>query len=111
MVLGREAPHKTIVNSLLFGFKLAYGGLWVGGRVTLTESNLEFSPNRVNHAAHKELHDISIPLKAVTSVSMKTGVVTKIIVIESSQLTFKVRCYGAENFAEQIRAASSGLQR
>jgi hypothetical protein len=53
----------------------------------------------------------SVGVRDVTSVNVKFGVATKIIAIESSQLSFKVRCYVAENFAEQIRAASSGLQR
>ena len=44
-------------------------------------------------------------LQDITAVTVQPGVVTKIIAIESPALTFKVRCYGAEKLAEQIKTA------
>ncbi len=37
---------------MIEGFRQSHGGLWVGGRVTLTDSALEFSPNAVNRVVH-----------------------------------------------------------
>ena len=52
--------------------------------------------------------DVRILLQDITAVTVQPGVVTKIITIESPALTFKVRCYGAEKLAEQIKAALPG---
>ena len=73
--------------------------------MTLTESALEFSPNSMNRNVTKGQLDVRVPLKEITSVTVAFGVVTKIIAIESPAVTFKVRCYGADKFAEQIKAA------
>ncbi len=73
--------------------------------MTLTESTLEFSPNSLNRSVNTGQLDVRIPLQDVTAVTVESGMITKIITIESSARAFKVRCYGAENFAEQIKAA------
>jgi hypothetical protein len=98
-------PHKSTVTRVLGAFKQTHGGLWVGGRVTLTESAVEFSANSINRSVTKGQLDVRIPLTEITSVTVEFGVVTKIIAIESPAMTFKVRCYGAEKLAEQIKAA------
>ena len=103
-------PHKTIVKGVLERYRQSYGGLWVGGRVTLTESALEFAPNAMNRGVTRGELDVRIPLRDVTAVTVEFGVATKIIVIESPARTFKIRCYGAEKLAEHIRAAMSGGQ-
>jgi hypothetical protein len=86
-------------------FKQAHGGLWVGGKAILTPSTLEFSPNAVNRAVNKGTLDIRIPLTEITAVATESGLITKIIAIQVPGATFKVRCYGAEKFAGQIRTA------
>jgi hypothetical protein len=101
-------PHKTVVKGVLEAFKQGHGGLWVGGRVTLTESALEFAPNAMNRSVTRGELDVRIPLTDITAVTVEFGVVTKIIAIESPARTFRVRCYGADKFAERIRAAMSG---
>jgi len=72
----------------------------------LTQSTLEFSPNAVNRGVQKGQLDIRIPLTEITAVQTESAAVTNIIVIEGPGLTLKVRCFRAEKFAEQIRAAS-----
>jgi len=103
-------PHKTVVRGVLEAFKQGHGGLWVGGRVTLTESALAFAPNAINRGVTNGALDVRIALAEVTAVTVEPGMVTKIIAIETPTRTFKVRCYGAEKFAGQIREAIGGAE-
>jgi len=101
-------PHRTVVKGVLEAFRQGAGGLWVGGRVTLTESALQFAPNAINRGVTSGDLDVLIQLADITAVTVQPGVVTKIIAIESPARTLKIRCYGAEKFAGQIRAAIAG---
>ena len=97
-----NAPSMMLV---LGAFKKAYGGLWVGGAITLDDNTLTFRANMLNRAIHKDLSEISIPLKDITSVNKRFGVLTGIIDIETDAGTLAVRLYGAKKFADKINAA------
>jgi len=82
-----------------------YGGLWIGGRVTLTPGELEFAPNSANRLLHDGDPSVTIPLSSIRHVDVEPGFVTKIIAVAWTGGVARFRCYGAARFADQIRAA------
>ena len=87
------------------------GGLWVGGRVTLTSDAVWFSPNALNAAAHEHDTAQAVALADVVDVTDRFGWLTRIVDVRTSDdtvLTF--RCFGAPAFAEKIRAAVAATQ-
>jgi len=90
--------------------KKLMGGLWVGGTAYLTEDALEFHPNGLNRAVHKDPDSLSVvlPLRGITSVEMRQGVITQIIDINTAIGTLSMRCFGAKGFAEKIDEARTG---
>jgi hypothetical protein len=95
-------------SRLIFeGFRWKFGGLWVGGKVTLTEEELIFSPNALNRAVHVGVSSRTIPLADVVRATDRFGWFTRIIdVVLSDGSVFTFRCYGAKAFAEKIAAAA-----
>jgi hypothetical protein len=92
---------------ILQGLRWKFGGLWVGGRVTLTEQELIFSPNVLNRAVHVGVSSRTIPLTNVVRATDRFGWFTRIIdVTLTDGSVFTFRCYGAEAFAEKITAAA-----
>ncbi len=90
--------------------KKLMGGLWVGGTVYLTEDAVEFHPNGLNRAVHKDPDSLSVvlPLRGVTSIEMRQGILTPIIDINTAIGTLSVRCFGAKGFAEKIETVRAG---
>ena len=82
-----------------------YGGLWVGGRVTLTPTELRFAPNAANRLLHAGDPSVTIPLSAIRQIDVEPGFVTKIIAVTWTGGVARFRCYGAARLADQIRAA------
>ena len=104
-VLKAAGAAPGSVGGVLAAFKNYYGGLWVGGRVTLTDSNVVFAPNAVNRAVHTGPLDISIPLTEISHVESLPGFVTKIVEIRTAGGVLKVRCWGAPALATAIEQA------
>ncbi|WP_432943618.1 hypothetical protein ACQPXM_00655 [Kribbella sp. CA-253562] len=92
------------VELVLATFRQHYGGLWVGGRVTLTETAISLAPNAVNRSVHQELNSIEVPLTMITSVDVEFGYLTKIVALGTPTHTVKFRCFGARGLADRIRA-------
>jgi hypothetical protein len=90
------------VRTVTDGFKAAYGGLWVGGSVTVTSDALDFVPNSLNKAVHSNLQPVHIPLAAVRSVRRQFGIVTGIVVVELEGAEFRFRCFNARGVAEKM---------
>jgi len=84
-------------------FRKKYGGLWVGGRVTLTRTDLRFAPNAVNRLVHVGDPSFTIPLAAIRQIDVEPGFVTKIIAVTWTGGVTRLRCYSAARFADQIR--------
>ena len=103
-------PHIRAVERALTAYRTKYGGLWVGGRVTLTTSEISFRPNAMNRAIQTGSLDILVPLPAVVDVEVLRGFVTRIIAIHTPGSVVKVRCFGADAFADQIRYAAHNAQ-
>src|SRR5579872_1537812 len=93
-------------NPLLGWFKKNYGGLWVGGRATLTNSQLSFEPNTMNRLVQTGELSVVVPLKQINEVTLEKGFVTNIIVVRTSKSTLRLRCYGANDFMQRIRAVA-----
>ncbi len=87
--------------------KKLMGGLWVGGTAYLTEDAIEFHPNGLNRAVHKDPDELSVvlPLKSLNAVETRFGLFTQIIDLKTAIGTLSIRCYGADKFAKKIDAA------
>jgi hypothetical protein len=87
-------------------------GVWVGGRLTVTEEHLQFKPNAINKVAHAAAGipagTVLIRLSDVQAVRVVPAPITKIVEITSPALEFRVRCYGAKALAAKIEAATTG---
>lgn len=87
------------------------GGLWVGGRVTLTGEALWFSPNALNAAAHADDTAQGVALADVVEVTDRFGWLTRIVDVRTRDgATLMFRCFGAPAFAEKIRGAVAAAQ-
>ncbi len=90
-----------------------HGGLWVGGRVDLTDEALSFAANAMNRAAHQNgggLH-WTVPLSAIRSLRFRKAFVTHIIDIETAEAAYAIRCWGARDFANLIDSAVKAARR
>jgi hypothetical protein len=87
-------------------YRQRHGGLWVGGRVTLTSAELSFAPNAANRLVHDGDPSVAIPLSAIRQVDIEPGFVTKIVAVTWTGGVARFRCYKAAGFADQIRAAT-----
>jgi hypothetical protein len=81
------------------------GGLWVGGRVVLTNHRIIFTPNGLNRALHKDLPVIALFLTDLTEVRDRFGVATSIVDAMTPVGSLTFRCYGANKFSKLIRDA------
>lgn len=93
------------VEPVLDWFKRNHGGLWVGGRVTLTTVDLTFAANAMNRMVQSGTLDVTVPLEAITSVHVTKARITNIVVVGLGYHVLKVRCYGAAALAEAIEGA------
>ncbi|MEO0607482.1 MAG: hypothetical protein AAFY82_04575 [Pseudomonadota bacterium] len=87
--------------------KKLMGGLWVGGTAYLTPDAVEFHPNGLNRAVHKDPESLSVvlPLRSITSVDTRFGIATQIIDVKTAIGTLSIRCYGAKAFADKIETS------
>ncbi|ONI67686.1 hypothetical protein BWI15_31815 [Kribbella sp. ALI-6-A] len=92
------------VEQVLATFRQHYNGLWVGGRATLTDTEVTLAPNALNRSIHEELNAIELPLAMITSVEVEFGWLTKIIALGTPTHVVKLRCFGAHKLAGRIRA-------
>ena len=87
--------------------KMVLGGHWVGGTLYLTDEMVEFHPNGLNKAVHKDPVALSafVPLRGIVSVETRNGVGGQILDIHTAIGTLSVRILGAKGFAKRIEAA------
>jgi hypothetical protein len=94
--------EATLPRRGLVRFKSAYGGLWVGGRATLTAESVCFHPNAVNRGVHTGSLDIQIPLPDIVGIEVLPAFVSSVITISTQQTAVRIRCFRANTFASQI---------
>jgi hypothetical protein len=102
------AGDVGVIEDVVARYRANVGGLWVGGRATLTATALTFAPNAMNRAVQTGSLDLAVPLSAILDVSVQQSFVTNIVVVRTPQSVLKIRCYGAKTFAQQIRDAAAG---
>src|SRR5687768_7655718 len=104
--VGADLGIQTL-RPTLDAFSARYGGLWVGGRATLTQHALTFEPSAMNRKLHAHGHALrlDIPLAAIDAVETRFGMVTRIIDIVAEGATVSIRCFRSEQFATSIRRA------
>jgi len=85
-------------------FKRRYGGLWVGGTITVSSSGVSFAPNALNEAFHIDLQPVTMPAKDIRTVRREFGWFTGIVVVEHAHGEFRFRCYRAKQFAATMAA-------
>lgn len=100
-------PTSSANRRVLSGYRRRNGGLWVGGRLTVTETDIRFHANALNRSIQSGQLDIIVGLRSVESVELLPGVLTKIIAIHTGDRVTKFRCFGAAKVADRIRAAAS----
>ena len=105
-------PHllaAAIQKTALDALSKYMGGLWVGGTAQLSETALEFIPNKMNLALNSGNLFIRIPLHDVKNIYIEKGLVTNIICITTESGTFKIRCFSAKTFADEIKEARASI--
>jgi hypothetical protein len=87
------------------------GGVWVGGTVEVTTSEIAFTPNRINAALHANAPRDRVPMHQVVSVHRQFGWLTGIVVVVHKRGELRFRCFGAQGLVKQINShlAQSGL--
>ncbi|HJS44791.1 MAG TPA: hypothetical protein VJ753_00170 [Rhizomicrobium sp.] len=91
---------------MLRKFHRRYGGLWVGGRITLYRDRLGFAPNWLNRQVQVGDLAMEYPLTALVSVTRQFGLFTGIVDVDFGEKRLIFRCYGADKAADEIRAAA-----
>jgi hypothetical protein len=86
------------------GLKKWFGGLWVGGNLTISETGLSFKPNSLNSALHSNDCSVDIPFSELRSARKEFGFVTGIVVVSHAGGEFRFRCFGASNVAAAINS-------
>lgn len=90
------------------------GGLWVGGRLTLTTHRLIFSPNALNRLVHRApLSDVVLDLADVDDVSVSRGLLTDVAEVRTrghSAPAMKFRAFGCEELSRLIKDAAAERQ-
>ena len=108
LIQDAESPLEEMPGGIgrsIRRYREGHGGLWVGGRLTLTPAELGFSPNIANRLVHYGDPSVTIPLSAIRQIDVEPGLLTKIIAVRWTGGVTRFRCYGAAKFADQIRAA------
>lgn len=85
---------------------LKRGRLWVGGRMTVTDRAVRFSPNRSNELLHgggDGRLEVELPLAQVDRVGHRRGVLTGIVVLGAGEREVLLRCWGARDVARQVQ--------
>lgn len=100
-----KGPIGWILVWPLILLKRLFGGLWVGGTVTITPEHVRFEPNAINVAVHENAHGFLVPYKDIRDVRVERGIGTNIVVLMTPEGERRFRCYKANDAAEAISAA------
>lgn len=108
--VGLTSLDELAFKAVLAGFRKVYGGLWVGGSLTLDHERLWVRQNLMNRLAHTDDYSLSIPLEEILRAEWTFGVVTGIVVVHTVHGTLKLRCFGARPFQEELARAARRAQ-
>ncbi|WP_065261281.1 hypothetical protein [Pseudomonas bananamidigenes] len=102
-----------VLAGVLEGFRNHYSGLWVGGKVTVTQNAVHLNANAMNRMAQDGTLDVELPMTSIRKVTVEGGFVTKIVRLDTDAYSVKFRCFGAKDVASLIakQALSQSLKR
>ena len=102
--MAQTVIDSRLVNSL-------NGGLWVGGKATLSPARLTFVPNAVNQALHSSPNqlNLSVPLTEIVDLQVRRGLITDVIDVQMHSGNCSFRCFKAKAFAVEIEQACAAL--
>lgn len=98
---GQDAAVEAVVE----WFRSFQGGLWVGGHATLTDQRLHFEANSLNKMVHVGPMEVDVDLRHVIDVAVRRSPLATTIHVLLPGAVFRLRCWGARGFAEQVRDA------
>ncbi|PSS59307.1 hypothetical protein [Pseudomonas sp. BBP2017] len=98
--------NASSLSALMEVFKKVSAGLWVGGKLVVTQSVIRLSANAVNRFVQHGTLDIEVPLALIRKVSVEHGYITKIVSLETDAGSVKFRCFGAKAIAREIERLS-----
>lgn len=110
-VAGRMHRDEYGSGAAVSLFKRAMGGLWVGGRVTLTRTQLAFNPNRLNSSMHKGEIDWIIKLSDIESIEVTSSIGMPVTNVATKERRVRFRCWGAKRFVSRIDDQRQRLSR
>lgn len=94
--------NVNVLASVMKSFEKAYGGLWVGGKMLLTQRAIHLNANALNRVVQDGALDIEIPLDLIRGVTNEGGFFTKVIRLDTDAGCVKFRCYGAKEVVALI---------
>jgi hypothetical protein len=81
------------------------GGVWVGGTVTLTGTDLTFAANWPARGVGSGVTHAATPLREVHAVFVTPSFPADVVTVVGARVTMRLRCFRAQAFADQIAAA------
>lgn len=103
------AGDVSVTASVLDRFQKIYGGLWVGGKVMVSKSEVRLSANTANRTVSVGTLDIELPLSQIQKVTIEGGFLTKIVRLDTDAGTVKFRCWRASAVANLIKESMIGV--
>lgn len=92
------SPFKRVCS-------LYVDGSWVGGLVTITETQLVFRASPIKRIISGLPEDKSVLLSEISKLSIEKEFLTDIVHVEHNDVTSSYRCFGAMEFLLHISAA------
>jgi hypothetical protein len=77
-------------------------GFWVGGICDVHSEKLVISASSINQKIHKNLSRMEIEFSDIEDLILVKKLTTDIIIVNFSETSLKIRCWGAESFMAEI---------
>ena len=107
--VGRDSELPVLAKSLS-DFERRSPGLWVGGRLSISDDEVTFTPNAMNRATYSAIGErigaITVPFSSIQSVHLERALVTNIVRIRTAEFVISARCFGAKAVAARIRPSA-----
>ncbi len=93
---------QIITTKLVNALYEESGGMWIGGKATVTKTHIDFKMNAFNKLVNNCVQSFTISITDIKQLNLIRGLLTNIISISTAKSTYKIRCYGAEKVIESI---------
>lgn len=95
--------YKSDVQKSVGNYKAKHGGIWIGGKFTISNDEFRFSTNTANQIVHNENCDVFFHMSDVKNIYREFGWVTGILNFELEDRIIAVRCFGAKKIAALLK--------